>query len=74
MASYDEGWIHDRGTYDATVEWEPPDDGSVYPEDKAPGYFYLPHQCGEWKIGSVEDMQAFIADLQRALAAEVSRG
>jgi hypothetical protein len=28
---------------------------------------YLPHQCGEWTIGGVEEVRAMIADLEFAL-------
>lgn len=42
---------------------------SPYYADGKDHAFKLPHMCGEWHIGSAEDMRLFIAECQAALDA-----
>jgi len=35
-----------------------------------PGEFYLPHSCDEWVIGTREQAEQLIADLQELLSQE----
>ena len=64
MANYDPGYLHGEvyfeegrkpGTY--TEAWGEEDPG-VKP------YIALPHQCSDWKIGTVDQARLLIADLE----------
>ena len=47
-------------------EHDPEECGDCYAGD--PPYFYLPHQCQDWEIGTPEDMLRFISEAQDCLA------
>lgn len=42
--------------------------GDVYSEE---GIFKLPHQCDAWHIGSWDDLQRFLSDIQSLLHAPI---
>ncbi len=57
MASYDPPYLKSR-------DW-PPDWVMDWNGERK--YIALPHQCGNWKIGGLDDVRALIEDLQKLL-------
>lgn len=53
-------WVHD-----SREEFFRFDDPKKPPEEKHGAY--LPHSCDEWFIGGREEVEALVADLQKAL-------
>jgi hypothetical protein len=66
MAGYDSGYEAGMAYWDEG--WLPGEDG---PDDEGEApWIALPHQCSDWKIGSVDQAKQLIADLEALIANE----